>query len=202
MFQSKAYIERRHGKTGTDRAYYLNQLAQEYKSTESKGEFGVLADLQCHHLTCNGYTQHTEAKQQVLANLANFAYDPINYNTLWDLHVVDLLLDALTDSDPLLREFGVGGLANICLEPRHHEYIMSQPAFRHNIVQCLKTELSLNTKVNAMTTLMQLITAENYTTILTDELRLHLQRIQTDKQQVQASNMAALFLLDYYHQPC
>ncbi|CAO3656698.1 unnamed protein product [Mucor fragilis] len=130
MFQSKAYIERRHGKTGTDRAYYLNQLVQEYKTTESQ---------------------------------ANFAYDPINYNTLYNLRVVDLFLDALTDSDLLLREFGVGGLANICLEPRHHEYIMSQPVFRHNIVECLKTEHSLNTKVNAMTTLMQLITAENYT---------------------------------------
>ncbi|KAL0142845.1 armadillo repeat-containing protein 7 [Mucor lusitanicus] len=179
MFQSKAYIERRHGKTGTDRAYYLNQLVQEYKTTESK-----------------------EAKQQVLANLANFAYDPINYNTLWDIHVVDLFLDALTDSDPLLREFGAGGLANICLEPRHHEYITSQPIFRRNIVQCLKTEYSLNTKVNAMTTLMQLITAENYTTILTDELRQHLLQLQADKQQVQVSNMAALFLLDYYHQSC
>lgn len=42
MFQSKAYIERRHGKTGTDRAYYLNQLVQEYKTTESQGEFCVV----------------------------------------------------------------------------------------------------------------------------------------------------------------
>lgn len=33
-----------------------------------------------------------EAKQQVLANLANFAYDPINFNMLWDLKVVDLFL--------------------------------------------------------------------------------------------------------------
>ncbi|KAG1112100.1 hypothetical protein G6F42_014836 [Rhizopus arrhizus] len=179
MFQSRAYIERRHGKTGTDRAYYLSQLAQEYRTTDSQ-----------------------EAKQQVLANLANFAYDPINYNTLWDLQVVDMFLDALTDNDPLLREFGVGGLANICLEPRHHEYIMSQPIFRHNIAKCLDTEYSLNTKVNAMTALMQLITAENYTTILTDELRTQLQKLQMDDQPVQARNMASLFLLDYYHQPC
>ncbi|KAG2203164.1 hypothetical protein INT46_001431 [Mucor plumbeus] len=177
MFQSKSYIERRHGKTGTDRAYYLKKLVQEYETTDSK-----------------------EAKQQVLANLANFAYDPINYNTLWDLHAIDLFLASLTDIDPLLREFGVGGLANICLEPRHHEYIMSQPTFRRNIVNCLDTQYSLNTKVNAMTTLMQLITAENYTTILTDELKTNLEKIQMDYQHVQAKNMASLFLLDYYHQ--
>lgn len=37
MFQSEAYIERRHGKNGTDRAYYLTQLVQEYTATEKKG---------------------------------------------------------------------------------------------------------------------------------------------------------------------
>ena len=39
MFQSKSYIERRHGKTGTDRAYYLKKLVQEYETTDSKGNF-------------------------------------------------------------------------------------------------------------------------------------------------------------------
>jgi len=33
-----------------------------------------------------------EAKLQVLANLANFAYDPINYEYLRQLNVVDLFL--------------------------------------------------------------------------------------------------------------
>ncbi|CEP15764.1 hypothetical protein [Parasitella parasitica] len=157
MFQSKDYIERRHGKTGTDRATYLKQLVQEYETTDDKGDL-------LHVCIMKWPSTHTtlEAKQQVLANLANFAYDPINYNTLWDLHAVNLFLTSLTDSDPLLREFGIGGLANICLEPRHHEYILSQPGFRRNIIRCLNTQFTLNTKVNAMTTLMQLITAENY----------------------------------------
>lgn len=39
MFQSKGYIERRHGKTGTDRAYYLKKLVQEYETTDNKGNF-------------------------------------------------------------------------------------------------------------------------------------------------------------------
>lgn len=38
MFQSKEYIEKRHGKTGTDRAFYLNQLVKEYKTTTSEGK--------------------------------------------------------------------------------------------------------------------------------------------------------------------
>lgn len=38
MFQTKEYIEKRHGKTGTDRAFYLNQLTKEYKTTTSEGK--------------------------------------------------------------------------------------------------------------------------------------------------------------------
>lgn len=34
----------------------------------------------------------TESKEQVLANLANFAYDPINYEHFKKLNVVDLFL--------------------------------------------------------------------------------------------------------------
>ncbi|CAO3672001.1 unnamed protein product [Rhizopus microsporus] len=138
MFQSKAYIERRHGKNSANRSEYLEQLINEYKTTKDK------------------------AKQQVLAHLANFAYDPINYDHLWNLYAVNLFLEAITDPDPLLREFGMGGLANICLEPRHYEYIMSQPSFRQNIISCLDNTWTKNIKVNAMTTLMLLITEENY----------------------------------------
>ena len=34
----------------------------------------------------------SEAKQQVLANLANFAYDPINYEHFRQLNILDLFL--------------------------------------------------------------------------------------------------------------
>ncbi|KAI9345747.1 hypothetical protein BD770DRAFT_463281 [Pilaira anomala] len=142
MFQSKEYILKKHGKTGTDRPYYLKQLTNEYKTTDKQ-----------------------DAKQQVLANLANFAYDPINFNSLWDLEVVDLFLKvgAITNQDPLLQEFGMGGLANICLEKRHYEYITSKTTFINNIINCINPKNGTNLIMNAMTTLMQLITEENYT---------------------------------------
>lgn len=38
MFQSYGHIQRRHGRTGTDRAYHLHQLTQEYKTTEKQGK--------------------------------------------------------------------------------------------------------------------------------------------------------------------
>lgn len=67
-----------------------------------------------------------------------------------------------------------------------------------------------------MTTLMQLVTDENYEgafillrkslpytncciVILTEELEAHLNRIRRDNQHVQTSMMAKLFLTDFYH---
>lgn len=38
MFQSKEYILKKHGKTGTDRPYYLKQLTNEYKTTDKQGK--------------------------------------------------------------------------------------------------------------------------------------------------------------------
>jgi KaiC/GvpD/RAD55 family RecA-like ATPase len=56
-----------------------------------------------------------EAKEQVLANLANFAYDPINYDFLRKLKVIDIFLDNLSESNIKLQEFAVAGLCNLCL---------------------------------------------------------------------------------------
>lgn len=56
-----------------------------------------------------------EAKQQVLGNLANFAYDPINYDFLRNLKVLDLFLDHLAESDQVLQKFAICGLCNLCL---------------------------------------------------------------------------------------
>jgi hypothetical protein len=42
MFQSYGHIQRRHGRTGTDRAYYLNQLVQEYKTSDKQSKNSCL----------------------------------------------------------------------------------------------------------------------------------------------------------------
>ena len=55
------------------------------------------------------------AKEQVLANLANFAYDPVNYDYLWRLKVLDLFLNALEDNNKKIVSYAIGGICNICL---------------------------------------------------------------------------------------
>lgn len=57
----------------------------------------------------------TENKLQVIANLANFAYDPINYKFLTTLRVIDLFLDQLSESDTTLVQYSIGGICNLVI---------------------------------------------------------------------------------------
>ena len=69
MFSSKEYLEKKTGKWGVGRFKYLQALVTEFQDT-SKHEY----------------------KLQVLANLANFAYDPINYEYFRQLNILDLFI--------------------------------------------------------------------------------------------------------------
>ncbi|KAJ8944894.1 hypothetical protein NQ314_009350 [Rhamnusium bicolor] len=54
-----------------------------------------------------------KAKQQTLANLANFAYDPVNYEYMKQLHLIDLFLAQLSEDSEELIHFALSGLCNI-----------------------------------------------------------------------------------------
>lgn len=57
-----------------------------------------------------------DAKKQILANLANFAYDPINYEYFRRLQIIPLFLDAISSStDETIIYFSSAGLCNLCL---------------------------------------------------------------------------------------
>lgn len=95
---------------------YLQALVTEFQETESQGESGGGGSragagvrpppppqtwFQCCFSTA-------DAKEQVLANLANFAYDPSNYQYLRQLQVLDLFLDSLSEENETLVEFAIG----------------------------------------------------------------------------------------------
>lgn len=54
-----------------------------------------------------------DSKRQVLANLANFAYDPINYPHIRSQGVIDLFIDQLVSDDNKLITFAAAGLCNL-----------------------------------------------------------------------------------------
>lgn len=67
----------------------------------------------------NKFLVFTESKEQVLANLANFAYDPVNYDYLRRLRVIDLFLHGLSENNTTLLTFAVKGICNVCLGKLH-----------------------------------------------------------------------------------
>ncbi|XP_012588578.1 PREDICTED: armadillo repeat-containing protein 7 isoform X2 [Condylura cristata] len=80
-------------------------MAQKPKVDPHVGRLGYLQAL----VTEFQETESQDAKEQVLANLANFAYDPSNYQYLRQLQVLDLFLDSLSEENETLVEFAIGG---------------------------------------------------------------------------------------------
>ncbi|CAG8443732.1 23674_t:CDS:2 [Dentiscutata erythropus] len=182
MFSTRRQLEKRTGKSGTprkvksydfNRLEYLQQLVTEYQDTRDQ-----------------------EAKYQILANLVNFAYDPINYNWLWQLNVVDLFLDTLTESDEKLKEFGLGGLCNLCLEKRNKEHIINYDGVPL-IIQCLHDK-NEEIMLSAITTLMFLLTDnEENEDILSESVKKRLEHL-AQLENKRLKNLATIFLQDYF----
>lgn len=61
------------------------------------------------------YYVSTDAKHQTIANLANFSYDPVNYEHLRTLGIIDLFLEQLSEEDPTIIQFALGGICNLAL---------------------------------------------------------------------------------------
>ncbi|XP_059151864.1 armadillo repeat-containing protein 7-like isoform X2 [Physella acuta] len=135
-----------------------------------------------------------EAKEQVLANLANFAYDPINYEYFKKLNIVDLFLDCLEDSNDRIVEFGIGGICNCCLDKEFKQHILNSGGV-DLIVKCLSRPLE-NTVMSAITTLMFLVTPQSKAEITILPIVECMLRISSSSNK-QLANLAQIFLQDY-----
>ncbi|KAM5216665.1 armadillo repeat-containing protein 7 isoform 4-T4 [Hipposideros larvatus] len=101
-------------------------MSQKPKVEPHVGRLGYLQAL----VTEFQETESQNAKEQVLANLANFAYDPSNYQYLRQLQVLDLFLDSLSEENETLVEFaiaaGMEDLPDICATFAVHMLSKSQ----------------------------------------------------------------------------
>ncbi|KAK9406901.1 armadillo repeat-containing protein 7 [Crotalus adamanteus] len=139
-------------------------------------------------------TDNSDAKEQVLANLANFAYDPQNYEYLRQLRVLDLFLDMLTEDNDNLVEFALGGLCNLCLDKINKDYILEAGGVSA-VVNCLASA-NEETVLSAVTTLMYLSTPQSrqeITALPVIECMLRFS-LSTNRR---LKNLATIFLEDY-----
>ncbi|XP_002731356.2 armadillo repeat-containing protein 7-like [Saccoglossus kowalevskii] len=171
MYASREHLEKRTGSHGVGRFQFLQQLVIEFQKSKNEDD-----------------------KEQVLANLANFAYDPINYDYIRQLNVIDLFLDMLEEPKESFVEFSIGGLCNLVLDKQNKEYIIA-----NNGVKLIIDSLSRSSAeiiISAVTTLMWLITPSTKADILTVPVIQCMQRLsQSGNSRI--SNLAVIFLQDY-----
>ena len=114
------------------------------------------------YLVCNLFIYFlffAEYKRQILANLANFAYDPINYEHFRKLNILDLFLDVLAEEvDDDMIEFAVGGICNCCLDKLNKEFLIENDAIK--IIKKHLLSANEETVFSVITTLIFLITSQ------------------------------------------
>ncbi|CAK6976644.1 armadillo repeat-containing protein 7 [Scomber scombrus] len=157
-------------KSSSDRFEYLQTLVTEFQDTDSD-----------------------EAKEQVLANLANFAYDPKNMEYLRELQVADLFLDMLTEENENFVEFGMGGLCNLSMDPECRDIILQSGGIA--LVTNRLSSRREETILSAITTLMNLRTPSSRSEI-TDPAILQCMLRFSLSESPRLRNLAAVFLQD------
>lgn len=120
-------------KYNNDREEFLQKLVDEYSTT---------VDL--------------DLKQQVVANLANFCYDPKNFDFMERLNIIDLFTDVLQENDDKLIEFAMAGLCNLTTSVNFQEKVIQTTDCLQLILKCLSRE-NEEALISAMTTLVQLL---------------------------------------------
>jgi len=171
MFLSKSNVKTKGAKSGRGRFEYLQTLVTEYQDTDK-----------------------ADSKNQILANLANFAYDPLNYEYLRQLNVVDLFIDVLDEDDDSRVEFAIGGLCNVTVDETNRQYVVENDGVTA-VVNCLSSSRE-ETVLNALTTLINLLTPQSKKEILSDELVDCVKQL-TQSTNPRLRNLSTIFVEDY-----
>ena len=185
MFSTPESLRRRTGKSSLDRSSYLKQLIHEYESPETT----------------------EDKREQVLANLANFAYDPINYEFFRRFNVMDIFIRNLaefTANGALFTEslsenkikFSIGGICNLCLDLKNRDYLL-----KNNLIQMIYFHLA-NIKDNEeivltlITTLIFLFDESTRSEIVSNETVNSLIKNLSESSNQRISNLAKVFVED------
>ena len=179
MFSTPVSLKRRTGRFGVGRFEYLKQLLNEYENPVT----------------------NDESKIQLLANFANFSYDPINYEFLRRLNIIDLFLDCLrVHNDDDFAHYALAGLCNLSSDATNAQLIFEKsPSISVCLVRCLLSS-RFDLVINSMLTMMFLMDHSNeFRKDLTqrNELRACLEKYSQSKDQ-RLSNISKLFLQDYF----
>ena len=151
MFSNYKILKRKTGKDDYNRNDFLQAILNEYQEKDTSEEL----------------------KTQILANLVNFSYDPINYARLRELKIISLFVDCI-DIDENLNgikvHMGISGICNLTACPVNQSIVMNDDRAVSLIIRCLSSDKK-ETIMAAMTTLYQLINKQSKGRLLTIEVK-------------------------------
>eukprot|EP00899_Mesostigma_viride_P000746 jgi/Mesvir1/10672/Mv13764-RA.1 len=170
MFSTAERLKERQGRHGTPRFDYLQELVTEFQSTSDDA-----------------------SKRQIVANLANFAYDPINYEALRKLHVVDLFVDMLSEPCASLVEFGMAGICNCCADPKNADIIVANDGVDW-VIRCLSESSNTLTTQSALASLFFLCSHRAARAKILEPAVLDILRVFAASPQREVANLAQCVL--------
>ncbi|KAH8310980.1 hypothetical protein KR044_003706 [Drosophila immigrans] len=156
MFSNHKHLKRKTPDGGIDRREFIGHLVDEYYTTTN-----------------------VEALEQVTANLANFAYDPINWPHLHAADALDVFVAAVDTQNPNLQLHAVAALCNFCLDSKAAKLIVENIAVINGLF--LRTEHT-EIVLHSLALFYQLLSAE----LATKQLLItpaFLQRVQHWRQE-------------------
>lgn len=178
MFSSHTHLKRRTPEGGIPRPDYIEYLVEEYHTS---------TDI--------------EAKEQVTANLANFAYDPINWRYLEESGALDVFEDCIKSPNERLQLHAIAGYCNICLDPLAFKFITNLEKLAQ-ISSLLHATEATDIQLNCIALIYQLLTAdsctqEQRTLIVTLCLLKKITQLRNESTDQRVKNIATLFCEDF-----
>lgn len=169
MFSAKNQLLKRTPENGTDRESFLSLLVDEYLHSTSY-----------------------DAKSQVLANLANFAYDPINYQYIRNVGVLDIFIHVIKhESNHRLLHFAIAGICNLSSDPLNIEYIICNCGYKP-ITALLKLN-DPDILADTITSLIQLKDEQTSSEISSEDVIKQVCDLQKSNDR-RLANLATIFL--------
>ena len=181
MFASHQRLKKKTGSKDLNRFDYLQKLVSEYQEKDA-----------------NRTKENESDRMQVLANLANFSYDPINYKFLRELRVIEMFIDCIEHDEDLNGEtvhFGISGLCNLAADATNRDIIMHNTSIVALITRCLTSDTE-QTVLSALTALILLATPAHCQRILSPPCVTRVKQLASNCN-VRIRNLASVFLEDY-----
>ena len=151
MFSNYKRLKHKTGKDDYNRNDFLQAILNEYQEQSTSEEL----------------------KTQILANLVNFSYDPINYERLRELKIVSLFVDCIETDENLNStkvHMGISGICNLTACTINQNIVLNNDRAVSLIIRCLSSDKT-ETVMAALTTLHQMVNSESKERLLTAEVK-------------------------------